>query len=62
MHAVNCYRFLLVRNIMFEFIDLLMFLLCAGVLIIALMLCAYVIVMIGALIYREAKQRFKGKQ
>lgn len=47
---------------MFEFIDLLTFLLCAGVLIIALMLCAYVIVMIGALIYREAKQRFKGKQ
>ncbi len=47
---------------MFEFIDLLMFLLCAGVLIIALMLCAYVIVMIGALIYREAKQRFNGKQ
>lgn len=47
---------------MFEFIDLLMFLLCSGVLITALMLCAYVIVMIGALIYREAKRLFKGKQ
>lgn len=47
---------------MFEFIDLLMFLVCAGLLIIALMLCVYVIVMITALIYREVKPRFKGKQ
>lgn len=47
---------------MFEFIDLLMFLLCAGLLIVALMLCVYVIVMIDSLIYREAKQMFKGKQ
>lgn len=46
---------------MFEFIDLLMFLVCAGVLIIALMLCVYVIVMITALIYREVKQRSKSK-
>lgn len=46
---------------MFEFIDLLMFLVCAGLLIIALMLCVYVVVMITALIYREVKQRFKGK-
>lgn len=46
---------------MFEFIDPLMFLVCAGVLIIALMLCVYVIVMITALIYREVKQIFKGK-
>ncbi len=47
---------------MFEFLDLLMFLLCAGLLITALLLCAYVIVMITALIYKEAKQRSKGKQ
>lgn len=46
---------------MFEFIELLMFLVCAGVLIIALMLCVYVFVMITALIYREVKQRFNGK-
>nr|DAI96637.1 MAG TPA: hypothetical protein [Caudoviricetes sp.] len=47
---------------MFEFLDLLMFLLCSGLLIVAIMLCAYVIVMIGALIHKEVKQRFKGKQ
>ncbi|EQQ76918.1 hypothetical protein G768_01605 [Escherichia coli HVH 107 (4-5860571)] len=47
---------------MFEFIDLLMFLLCSGVLIVALMLCVYAIVMTGALIYREAKHIFKGQQ
>jgi hypothetical protein len=47
---------------MFEFIDILMFLLCTGVLTISLMLCVYVIVMIGALTCREVKQRFKGKQ
>ena len=47
---------------MFEFIDLLMFLVCSGLLIVALLVCAYVIVMITGLIYKEAKQRFKGKQ
>lgn len=47
---------------MFEFIDLLMFLVFAGLLIAALLLCVYVIVMIAGLIYKEAKQRFKGKQ
>ena len=47
---------------MFEFIDLLMFLVCSGVLIITLLLCVYVIVMTTGLIYKEAKQRFKGKQ
>lgn len=47
---------------MFEVIDILMFLLCTGVLIISLMLCVYVIVMIVALTCREVKQRFKGKQ
>lgn len=47
---------------MFGFIDLLMFLVCSGALIIALMLCVFVIVMITAIIYREAKQGFKGKQ
>lgn len=46
---------------MSEFLNLLTFLLCAGLLIAALMLCVYVIVMITVLIYREAKQRFKGK-
>lgn len=46
---------------MFEFIDRLMFLFCAGLLIIALMVCVDVIVMITALIYKKAKQRFKGK-
>lgn len=47
---------------MFEFIELLMFLVCSCVLIAALLLCVYVIVMITGLIYKEAKQRFKGKQ
>lgn len=47
---------------MSEFLNLLTFLLCAGLLIAALMLCAYVIVMIALLIYREAKRRFKVKQ
>lgn len=47
---------------MFEFIDILMFLLCTGVLIISLMLCVYVILIVGTHISKEAKQRFKGKQ
>ncbi|GDH12230.1 hypothetical protein BvCmsKKNP019_04092 [Escherichia coli] len=47
---------------MSEFLNLLTFLLCSGLLIAALMLCVYVIVMITVLIYREAKQRFKVKQ
>lgn len=47
---------------MFEFIDLLMFLLCSGVLIIALMSCVYAILMFGAFIYREVNRGFKGQR
>lgn len=47
---------------MFEFIDVLMFLLCTGVLTISLMLCVYVILIIGTHISKEVKQRFKNRQ